>query len=908
MKQITKFFVAALAVAGLAGCSDEVEYNSTSELPQGIYITIPDPLGGDVPTRALEGGDPFETVQTEGKLTDLWLIAFDNDGNFFKSDNILENLSPVKFKNETGHKTYNITEWFQGADGGAKYKLYLVANLGAYTTGTAWQTPAKESDLMQTVLNFRNGETAYLLNHSNVKQNGLPMACLNSEVSVKAPGVSAVIGEGLTVEPGGNALITGNLKFLCSKVRYTLLFDNGDAGFSHDVFGTSALNLNSASVTGVCDGSQTVSIDSRNPSGTFSLSTIALNKVEYPANPTTYPSDEQKNTNLTVTTTQAGAKRAWQGVVYLPANTVETKPTTLNFTGDIDGKGKVSYTIPLVPNGSSVKALKAGKFYDIAARVTGLETIAINQPTVETDWNRTQLLYSLMQNLFLKVDSTTIEKVEAGQSYTLGYDTNGEATVNIPQYNGIPLFEYDIDNITGKITFEINSDIKVEWYPIIMSGKAADGSDYDYKWIEIKTGGGIITKRIDITELDLHRFLTITPDKMPININELVASGRYDNEFEFEVETNVDKFWIEIDNWPNNTNNVSNHVWLTDEADNVIPFVAKNGSPTAEMQFSPNAEGIKKFKLHYNGLNNGYPIWESQATLKLNFKVDNTGLTGANALQPSTYQVDVRPSRDTYIIHVKSKGNFLSAVPHCYIYQCLEIPSTYDKSWDNVPLANWPVAGVDTESDQTTEYNANVSALEYSFTGKIAFRGWDYPLNAKSLYGGPNGGADVDYDNQRTEVAGDNGWHGRVSDSDFTKKRNFIRLKGNWTLNCNDPEKERYNKDSDFFKQYRDDPGKCDCSDCRSNDKFNRGWPGIIMEKESDGWSKLELTGTATPGRALIIWTAGHGGGAQHPTQAGERLFDFPSKEAWIYIMSSDNASPWFQSKEDADEFIRQHP
>ncbi|MDE6792255.1 MAG: lipoprotein [Muribaculaceae bacterium] len=36
MKQITKFFVAALAVAGLAGCSDEVEYNSYSELPHGI--------------------------------------------------------------------------------------------------------------------------------------------------------------------------------------------------------------------------------------------------------------------------------------------------------------------------------------------------------------------------------------------------------------------------------------------------------------------------------------------------------------------------------------------------------------------------------------------------------------------------------------------------------------------------------------------------------------------------------------------------------------------------------------------------------------------------------------------------------------------------------------------------------
>ncbi|MDE6792256.1 MAG: hypothetical protein K2J48_04150 [Muribaculaceae bacterium] len=840
-----------------------------------------------MPTRALEGGDPFETVQTEGKLTDLWLIAFDNDGNFFKSDNILENLSPVKFKNETGHKTYNITDWFQGADGGAIYKLYLVANLGAYTSGTAWQTPAKESDLMQTVLNFRNGETAYLLNHSNVKENGLPMACLNEEVSVKATGASAEVGKGLTVVPGGNALITGNLKFLCSKVRYTLLFDNGDAGFSHDVFGTSALNLNSASVTGVCDGSQTVSIDSRSPSGTFTLSSVALNKVEYPDNPTTYPSDEQKNTNLTVTTTQTGSKRAWQGVVYLPANTVETKPTTLNFTGDIDGKGKVSYTIPLVPNGSSVKALKAGKFYDIAARVTGLETIAINQPTVETDWNRTQLLYSLMQNLFLHVNPTAIDKVEAGKTYAVYYNTNGIVEFVSPDFGGKKLFEFDTDTHPDSVYINVNPDIPAENYPAIMA-------DVDnYRWFEVKTGGGIITKRIDIKDLDLHRFLNITPDRMAINMSELVASGSYNNPetaTEFEIETNVDSFWIEMDTWPNNSNAEANHLWVEIQDPvsknwSTVKCLTSGATVTDEYKITPN-EGGRKFRLRYEGLNNGYPIWEVAKQYKLNFKVANAGGEAITSL----YQVDVVPSRDSYIIHVKSKNNFLSETPHCYIYQCLEVPSTYTGVYEGVSLANWPVAGVDSENDDHEVHNADVSALEYSFTGKIAFKGWDWNLNAKTLED-----MDIDKNSRHDRLKDDRGWH----------HGHFIRFKGDWNVNTN--RELRYNTNMDFFKEYREDATRCVCASCRSTSDYNKGWPGLITEKESDGWSKIELTGTATPGRALIIWTAGHGGGSQYPSQAGVRLFDFPSKEAWIFIESGDKSSQWFQTKAEADDYARTH-
>lgn len=874
MKQITKFFVAALAVAGLTGCSDEVEYNSISELPEGIYITIPDPLGGEVPTRALEGGDPSQTVQIEGKLNDLWLIVFDEDGNYFKSDNILDNVAPVRFKDEAGKSTvYNITDWFQGTDGGALYKLYLVANLDAYTTDKKWKGSLKENELIQTVMNFRDGEAAYLLNHSKVKDQGLPMACLNGEIKVKAPGEAEEVGRGLTVTPGGNALITGNLKFLCSKVRYTLLFDNSETGFSYDVFGTHKLNLTGASVTGVCEGGQTVSIDARTPSGSYSLSNISLKKVAYPENPDTYPSAAQKNVNLAQTTDQSGAKHAWQGVVYLPANPDDSKPTTLNFTGYVDNENgaQVKYTIPLVPNGTGVKSIRAGKYYDIAAQVTGLETITVNKPTVETDWNRTQLLYSLMQNLFLKVNPTAIEKVEAGKTYSMYYSTNGLVEFKSPEYNGIELYEHEFRG--DSLYINVNPLIEAESFSTIMAQAA------NYKWFEIKTGGGIITKRIDINELDLRQFINITPDRMAINMSELVASGSYNNPetaTEFEIETNAKSFWIEMDNWPNSSNASTNHLWVeiqdpTTKEWSTVKCLTSGATVTDDYKIEPK-DGARKFRLRYEGLNNGYPIWEKAEQYKLNFMVD--------AAISSLYEVDVVPSHDSYIIHVKAKNSFFTKAPHCYIYQCLEVPSTYDGTWKrdevDIPLANMPVAGVN--NNDPNQRTANVSALEYSFTGKIAFKGWDWYKNADTLK------------NKEVDTSqGDNGWH----------RGNFIRFQGDWNMDSNSD--GRYYTDMDFFADYRNDRSSCKCDACR--DAYNVGWPGIMMKDEGNSWYTLELTGAATPGRALIIWTAEHGGGNQYPKEAGERLFDFPSKEAWIVIESSEKASKWFQTKAEADAY-----
>ena len=893
MKPISKIFLAAVAVAGLAGCNDEVEYSVSEQLPEGIYLEIPDPMGMLTTTKALEGGDHANTISKESLTTDLWLIAC-KGGKVFKSENILTALTPLEpHPGTAASKTYNLTEWFGGAAEGDSFNLYIVSNLTPYTDATAWanaiKTGADETNLTGLQLNFHNGETSYLLNHSQIKTNGLPMACLASEVDVTLDGTTSP--GALTIRKGKTATIHADLKFLCSKVRYTLLFDNSSTGYSK-VFEDKFPTFTVAGATGLYEGTQTVVSDQGNLGNSYSLSSVSLKTVDYPGNPDTYPTDgsnsttDQRFTNLTANNSPGGNTRAWQGVVYVPANKDITKPTTITLTGNIAGKGEIKYTLPIKPNGT-VKRLAAGKYYDVVAKITGLETVKMNSVKVE-EWNRTQLLYTLMQNLYLKVDATSIEKVEAGENYTIAYESNGEVKVVGPFYkNGndeIPLYRLIQDGDNNVVSLEVNPEIQTDWYPNIRNGKQSDGTDYDYKWIEFKVGGGIITKRVNIDDLVLNRYLTVSPKRMTIDIADLVNSGYYGDQRKniFEVETNVNQFWIEIENWENDENAETNHIWIEeiinddDETGTLIEF---NRSGTSAIKLDKK-NGVRKFRLRYEGLNSGYPIWEKNRSLKLNFKVDNTGMTGDDVVEPELYQVDIVPSVNHYTIHFASRDNFLGNPPHCYIYQCLEVPENCTLTKNGKPIASWPVAGPKpkTGNDGNTYYDDDVAALEYSFTGKIAFKGWDDPKNAAYL----------------TDAS-------KIDDPRY--KGHFVKFEGNWNENDNP---DRYNTDIDFFKQYREDASRCKCKDCRDNN-YNRGWPGLIMQAENNSgsikWSKLELTGNAVPGRALIIWSEKHEGGAQYPNEAGIRLFDYPNKEGWYYVHSKGIGGVWCNSKEESEKY-----
>lgn len=884
MKRLTKILFAMTGVAAaFTSCSDEIEYRLPDEDTRpGIFLQISDAASlAAEGTRALESGDAAATAEKEGLLNDLWLMVFDSDGNWYKDPvDILSNVSEVKYHNTpNGSKEYELTEYFADATQNAKYHIYLVANLSTYTGITDWKTSiANEGKLKEKVVSFTDGSANYLLNHASVATSGLPMASLNSEITVTENSTS-VKGQGITITPGASAKIHADLKFLCSKVRYTLLFDNtATDGISYSVFGGNSVIFDGAKATNLFAGTQTIGSDANTGNSPYTLSKVSLKSVQYPSNPTTYPTDgkdgteDQRFTNLPARS-ESGTTRAWQGVVYLPANADLTKPTTVTFSGKTDAGTKLEYNLPLVPNTSTVEgapattALKAGEFYDIVAKVTKLEKLDLQKVTV-TPWTTTQLLYALTQNVYLNVGTTSLESVKAGEEYYIDVDSSSEISWRSPQYevDGVMTDLYYIELRGDQLMVCINADIPQSSFPNIRTGKAEDGvTDRDYKWFEIQAGGGVINKKIEVKDLGLYRYLTVTPNRFPINVNVLTSSGNYSNSdnTEFEVETNVDEFWFEIVNWASTSNKQADHIWIEAINDNgtttVIPF---NASGATNPQKLSNGSGVRKFRLRYEGLNDGLDIFGTSSTLQLRVRVDNTGFEGDDYVNSVNFYTDIEADTDRYVVHFKSKDNCLGNPPHIYVYQCLEGPewsnTTFSQSGTTYKLAKMPISGRSKDSD-----SRDIAALEYSFTGKIAFRGWDYAANKTVLDKGSSG---IKY----------------ITDA------GFMKLEGDWNEKNNAD--NRYNTNMDFFANYRtakDESGNylCSCSDCRGSN-YNPGWPGLAMQAEGDGWFKIELPGTATPGRALMIWTNKHSDGShsQYPKGSGIRLFDYPSKEAWYYF------------------------
>lgn len=165
--------------------------------------------------------------------------------------------------------------------------------------------------------------------------------------------------------------------------------------------------------------------------------------------------------------------------------------------------------------------------------------------------------------------------------------------------------------------------------------------------------------------------------------------------------------------------------------------------------------------------------------------------------------------------------------------------------------------------------NNYFASLEYSFTGKMAFKGW-------KGYGGP------DFNSFTKSGTYTNGFW--VFDDGNESKGNWDYIEGTHTELWN-----RYYDDVDFCSSHRNDIAN-DCSLCYNTP--NRSWPGIRMieEKgENEGWWKFELTGVATPGKALIMFADVHSGDAgdkRFPAAnvVGMPLFDYPDREGWFWF------------------------
>lgn len=521
--------------------------------------------------------------------------------------------------------------------------------------------------------------------------------------------------------------------------------------------------------------------------------------------------------------------RSWQGTVYLPENLLTGKDRTLlhlNATLDTNDT-PLSYTIPLPSpdadkQSAEAKTLKRGHYYDLTGRITTLGD-KLDLTAEVKDWTLLTLTYDLHGPYFLHVEKTAVE-IYAGIETLIPYDTDaGQLDFEYEFYTGSDgvereLLECKTVERDGKQYISVNVNPKIP------------AEDKELKsWFIIKAAN--LKKRIEATIVSLKPFFNVSPTEIEVNIREYIASGEYEAEIPISFSTNLNKVTITGD-------------------DSFCGSMTLEGDKT----YTGAKEGKNILKI--TGLNGGTD-WTETKTFTLTY-------TAEGYPDPIPVTITVKPNILNYLIHFRAPADWTH--PHIYVYQCLQLPS------NRTDGNSGKIVGYYNE-DKSDAF----AALEYSFTGKIAFRGWNYSQNNPNAAGSSSG----------------------------NDKKGFF-IFDNWQ--SWDPSRAgfetHYYNDYDFCKAHRDTISsyasgvKTECQACEDEPK--RTWPGILMHNDNNGWWTFELTGVATPGKALIMFSNGHGGdhNKRYPglnedkkSLPGIPLFDYPNREGWLdYAASGDKA------------------
>lgn len=683
--------IAAMALMmTAAACVDDTDLPEVAAPGTSVTIRIPNPAAADAFARSraeaadspanaatnvgASGSSPapaasraeekdLDTEAKEGDIHSLWLLAYNTDNSDY---NVIRQLQ------SSGQLTHEYSEYRIEFKPG-KYRIYVVANLDPYIA-KAISASTEESYLENLILNFKADK---LPNTTD----GLPMACLPAQVDGADPDLGII-----TVEAGTTKTIQTDLSFLCAKVRYTILFDNSEGGFSRESFGSSAVTFNTASLTGV--RKETPLYSSVNASAdAFEVDPIDLKAVNA-------SNDLSDLADPGFTPSATGAQRAWQGTMYLPENLLTGARTILHLGATLDGNGaNLSYTVKLPKNAAEANdspenTLTRGHFYDLVGRVTTIGD-QIDITASVADWTLQALTYDLHGPYFLHVDKTKIEDLVAGLEETFTYETDApDIKFESCDYDGKKLFIVDkgVDEETGKnyISVKVNPQIAA-------SGAVLKGNKYYFDIIAAN-----LRKRILVTPVKLTPFLNVSPTEIEINIAEYIASGDYEAEIPIEFITNLPKVTITgYDGWD------KSKIELEGEKSHT------------------ESQGTNTLKI--KGFNDGK--WPSDQTFT--FTLTYTATNGTNT-EKKTVNITVKPNILDYVIHLRTP-NWTS--PHIYVYQCLQFPA-------DLSITNRRSKPVGEDSQH--------AALEYAFTSKIAFKGWKGyggpDCNDPTVYADFNGG------------------------------------------------------------------------------------------------------------------------------------------------------------------------
>lgn len=425
--------------------------------------------GSDTPD-----ADAVDIQGKEGVITDLWFFAYP----IGKGEAVVRRIDIDQLSSDNNYRVF-YCDLKQG-----EYKIYLTANIPGISIYTT------EEQLKAKTLDFSNGNLPV--------QGKLPLLYeyKNNEDNNK-----------LEVSPNTSATITANMIFVCSKVKFSLRFNNKT--FSQNSFGSNRLKITSITVKDIVNTGGL--FDGKGNNGTQERTLTVKNEVDF-------NKDEWSYTDI----------------LYLPENYNNKKNTYLEIKGtELTSKGDETtithtYILPLggVAGNKSGGDLERGTFYDMIASVTGKGKMDMDINMSVFDWtlqdvyadfsqtslwvSRTGKLVDSNDDSKFDHDNKTGQQILVTSQYndSIGYKTNAkEVTVEcVSKIGKKPLVLATVQS--GQILFTVNPAILMDDYNGQTKGTAV---------VAIRANN--LVKYIDV-QYNVTPFLNVTPLEVEINTEE----------------------------------------------------------------------------------------------------------------------------------------------------------------------------------------------------------------------------------------------------------------------------------------------------------------------------------------------------------------------------------------------------
>lgn len=431
--------------------------------------------GSDTPD-----ADAVDISANEGVITDLWFFAYPIGKG--EGEAVVRRIDIDQLSSDNNYRVF-YCDLKQG-----KYHIYMTANIPGISIYTT------EEQLKAKMLDFSNG---------NLPVPGkLPLLYIynNNENNENNEGNNT-----LQVSPNTSATITANMTFVCSKVKFSLCFNNKT--FSQNSFGSNRLKITSLTVKDIVNTGGLFAGKGNN--GTQEQTLTVNNEVDFNKDQWSYTD-----------------------ILYLPENYNNKKNTYLEIKGtELTSKGDETtithtYQLPLGGEAGNKSGgdLERGTFYDMTASITGKGKMdmKINMSVFEwklmdvyADFSQTSLWVSRTGKsdyTNFDHDNKTGQQILVTSQYndSIGYKTNAkEVSVECVSKNGKKdLVLATVNKQSGQILFTVNPDIEIDKYNKNTTGTAV-----------VAIHANNLVKYIDV-QYNVTPFLNVTPLEVEIHTEE----------------------------------------------------------------------------------------------------------------------------------------------------------------------------------------------------------------------------------------------------------------------------------------------------------------------------------------------------------------------------------------------------